>query len=222
MVIAAVLFDVDGVLLDSTAAHRRVWNTWALMRGLDTETVWRLTFGRRPEDTVRDAAPHLDPGAERRVLDGLLASGTDRFPPVDGAAALLRGLRAGAWAIVTSGDRASVHARFRTAGLPLPDVQVYAADVGAAKPAPDCYLLAAARLGVEAAECLVVEDAPAGVRAGRAAGCTVAGLTTTHTEDALPEAHFRVAALGDVAEILTLHGLLAGDGTEAGYGDGPA
>ena len=73
MTISAVLFDVDGVLLDSAAAHRRVWNSWALARGLDPETVWQLTFGRRPEDTVKDAAAHLDPVVERQVLDGLLA-----------------------------------------------------------------------------------------------------------------------------------------------------
>ncbi|MFA3872558.1 hypothetical protein ABS735_02480 [Streptomyces sp. MMCC 100] len=96
--VSAVLFDVDGVLLDSAAAPRRVWDSWALSRGLDAEKVWRLTFGRRPEDTVRDAAAHLDPTLERQALDELLASERDGILPVDGAAELLRALPGSAWA----------------------------------------------------------------------------------------------------------------------------
>ncbi|CAM5365567.1 HAD family hydrolase OS=Streptomyces tendae OX=1932 GN=F3L20_10050 PE=4 SV=1 [Streptomyces tendae] len=208
MTIAAVLFDVDGVLLDSTAAHRRVWESWSVMRGLDPGVVWQLTFGRRPEDTVRDVAPHLDPSAERRVLDRLLSQEENGFPPIEGAAALLATLPREGWAIVTSGDLESVHQRFVAAGLPLPDVQVFAADVEQAKPAPDCFVLAASRLGVEPSECLVVEDAPAGVRAGKAAGCTVVGLTTTHSGSALHEADLCVATLPDVGRLLASHGLL--------------
>ncbi|MET7505942.1 HAD-IA family hydrolase [Streptomyces albidoflavus] len=200
----AVLFDVDGVLLDSAAAHRRVWDAWSLGRGLDPETVWPLTFGRRPEDTVRDAAPHLDPSAERHALDALLAAEAPAFPPIPGAAALLASLDATGtpWALVTSGDRDSVHARFAAAGLPLPAVQVYGADVAYAKPAPDCFRLGAARLGVDPGACLVVEDAPAGVRAGVAAGCAVVGLTTTHGARELAEARWVVGALDEVAELL--------------------
>lgn len=87
MPISAVLFDVDGVLWDSAAAHRRVWTSWSRARGLDPEKVWTLTFGRRPEDTVRDAAPHLDPTTERKALDELLARKGEvsrrwREPPV--------------------------------------------------------------------------------------------------------------------------------------------
>lgn len=202
MTLAAVLFDVDGVLLDSTAAHRRVWGAWSRRRGLDSETVWRLTFGRRPEDTVRDAAPHLDPATERRFLDALLAEEKDGFPAVDGAADLLHALPPTSWAIVTSGDRAPVQERFALARLPLPAVQVYGADVERAKPAPDCFLLAASRLGVSPSTCLVVEDAPAGVQAARAAGCTVVGLTTTHAAADLHEAHACAASLADVQGLL--------------------
>lgn len=202
MTLAAVLFDVDGVLLDSTAAHRRVWDAWSRRRGLDAETVWRLTFGRRPEDTVRDAAPHLDPATERRFLDALLAEEKDGFPAVDGAAALLSALPPTPWAIVTSGNRASVEERFALAGLPLPAVQVYGTDVERAKPAPDCFLLAASRLGVNPSACLVVEDAPAGVRAARAVGCTVVGLTTTHAAAELRDAHACANSLAEVARLL--------------------
>ncbi|MGW7411739.1 HAD family hydrolase [Streptomyces sp. NPDC054863] len=212
MPITAVLFDVDGVLLDSTAAHHRVWDAWSAMRGLDTEKVWELTFGRRPEDTVREVAPQLDPVVERAELDRLLAREEGSFPPVEGAAELLAGLSDEAWAIVTSGDVASVRRRFGAAGLPLPRVQVYGADVARAKPAADCFLLAASRLGVPPGACLVVEDAPAGVRAGRRAGCTVVGLTTTHAAGALGEADRCVPTLREVGELLAGYGLLRAGG----------
>ncbi|MFJ3820528.1 HAD-IA family hydrolase [Streptomyces nodosus] len=208
MTISAVLFDVDGVLLDSTAAHRRVWTSWSRTRGLDPEMVWTLTFGRRPEDTVRDAAPHLDPTIERKVLDELLAQEKDSFPPVDGAVALLGALSDTPWAIVTSGDRDSVTERFAAAGLPLPAVQIYGSDVENAKPAPDCFSLAAARLRIAPAACLVVEDAPAGVSAAVAAGCNVIGLTTTHPEASLWQAHMCAASLTEVRDMLTARGLL--------------
>ncbi|MFF1919743.1 HAD-IA family hydrolase [Streptomyces sp. NPDC058221] len=217
MTTAAVLFDVDGVLLDSAAAHRRVWDAWSVGRGLDREAVWQLTFGRRPEDTVRDAAPHLDPAGERQVLDRLLHQAGD-FPPVEGAGALLSALPDDRWAIVTSGDRESVHLRFAAAGLPLPRVQVFAADVKAGKPAPDGFVLAAARLGTAPSRCLVVEDAPAGVRAGKAAGCTVVGLTTTHARRALHEADVCVETLAGVRRLLASHGLLDAPATERNRG----
>ncbi|MEU9114851.1 HAD-IA family hydrolase [Streptomyces sp. NPDC048483] len=210
MTIAAVLFDVDGVLLDSTAAHRSVWTTWSLARGLDPEVVWNLTFGRRPEDTVKDAAAHLDPVVERLVLDQLLVREKNGFPPVEGAAGLLEALSGSPWAIVTSGDRASVHERFAAADLPLPDVQIYGSDVEHAKPAPDCFSLAASRLGIEPSACLVVEDAPAGISAAVAAGCIVVGLTTTHPEEALRHAHIRAASLAEVRRLLIAEGLLFG------------
>ncbi|MER5843957.1 hypothetical protein ABT099_27420 [Streptomyces prasinus] len=98
MTISAVLFDVGGVLLDSAAAHRRVWTSWSRARGLDPEEVWTLTFGRRPEDTVRDAAPHRDPTIERKVLDELLVQEKNSFPPIDGAADLLEALSDSPWA----------------------------------------------------------------------------------------------------------------------------
>ncbi|MYS69332.1 HAD-IA family hydrolase [Streptomyces sp. SID5926] len=206
----AVLFDVDGVLLDSAAAHRRVWDSWALSRGLDAERVWGLTFGRRPEDTVQDAAAHLDPALERQALDGLLARERNGIQPVEGATELLRALRRSAWAIVTSGDRAFVEARFAATGLPLPAVRVYGSDVEHAKPAPDCFALAASRLGVDPSACVVVEDAPAGIRAAVAAGCTVIGLTTTHPAEALGQAHLRAVSLVEVRDLLTTRGLLDG------------
>ncbi|MFE6984129.1 HAD family hydrolase [Streptomyces griseus] len=212
MKISAVLFDVDGVLLDSAGAHRRVWDAWSAARGLDPEKVWELTFGRRPEDTVRDVAAQLDPVAERQVLDRLLEREMGGIQPVEGAPDLLESLSGSPWAIVTSGNRDFVADRFAATGLALPAVQVYGSDVQHAKPAPDCFALAASRLGVAPSECLVVEDAPAGVRAAVAAGCFAVGLTTTHTGDALARARARlcVDSLADVRSLLAGYGFGAG------------
>ncbi|MFF0440488.1 HAD-IA family hydrolase [Kitasatospora sp. NPDC004614] len=214
MRIRAVLFDVDGVLLDSAAAHRQVWGTWSRLHGLDEDQVWELTFGRRPQDTVRDAAPHLDPLQEQAVLDSLLHELGLSCPPIVGADGLLRRIPADGWALVTSGDRSSVHRRFASAGLPLPTVQVYADDVAAGKPAADCYLLASRLISADPRECMVVEDSPAGVAAGSAAGCTVIGVTTTHKAAQLAHADVCVANLHVAAEELARLGfvLLGSDG----------
>ncbi|MFF3532111.1 HAD-IA family hydrolase [Streptomyces rubiginosohelvolus] len=155
-------------------------------------------------------AAHLDPVAERRALDRLLAQEMGDIQPVEGARELLDSLSGGPWAIVISGARDFVAARFAATGLALPAVQVYAGDVRHAKPAPDCFALAASRLGVPASECLVVEDAPAGVQAAVAAGCIAVGLTTTHAEEALGQARVCVASLADVRKLLTAYGFGAG------------
>ncbi|MFF5211127.1 HAD-IA family hydrolase [Streptosporangium sp. NPDC000396] len=189
MMIAGLLFDVDGVLLDSYAAYRRIWNAWSAMRGLNQEWVWSLTHGRRPEDTVRDVAPELDPSTERLILNKLMEQeGNAAFPPVPGAADLLSSLDQNQWAIVTSGSRAPVHERFKLGGLTLPQVQIYGEDVEHSKPHPEGYLKAAERLGYEPSRCVVIEDAPNGVRAGKAAGCTVIAIAATHTVEELSEA----------------------------------
>jgi sugar-phosphatase len=172
----AVALDVDGVLLDSTTAHQAVWSQWARSRDLAEAHVLAACSGRRPEDTVREVAPHLDPAAERLVLDALTRANPVPVAAMPGAAELLALLPAGRWAIVTSGSAWWVEAAFGRHKLPMPAVQVYGEDVAASKPAPDAYLLAAGLLGVEPAECLVVEDSFVGVMAGKAAGCQVLGV----------------------------------------------
>ncbi|HEY8986311.1 MAG TPA: HAD family hydrolase [Streptomyces sp.] len=124
---AAVLFDVDGVLLDSTAVHRRVWDAWSRTHALNPETVWPLTFGRRPEDTVADAAPHLDPAVERRFLDDLLAREHHAIRPMPGAASLLAALSRTPWAIVTSNTRPFVVCG--SVGTPAGPVQQFRARI---------------------------------------------------------------------------------------------
>lgn len=182
----AILFDLDGVLVDSTAYVEQQWRRWASAKGLRPEPFLRFCHGRRAVETIRLAAPHLDAEAEVGALS--LSdddSSSEIIGPLAGAAQLLSVLPDESWAVATSGGRQLAVNRLRRAGLPLPRVLVCAEDVTEGKPSPDAYLLAADQLGVSPAQCIVVEDAPAGVQAARAAAMSVIGLTTTHTVDQL-------------------------------------
>ena len=195
----AVLFDVDGVLLDSAAGYREVWSRWCALRSLDLERTWAATHGRRPVETVAEVAPHLVPQDEHAVLRRLLGEVGDRFPAFAAAAPLLASLAPDAWGVVTSGQRETVLARFTASGLRHPAVLVDGDDVDRGKPSPEGYLLAARLLGAPPSACLVVEDAPAGVRAGTSAGMTVLAVATTHPSDELAEADRVVASLAEAA-----------------------
>lgn len=177
---STVIFDLDGVLVDSAAVVERQWRRWARSRGLRAEPFLRVCHGRRALETIRLAAPHLDAEAEVATFDPAEESGGEVPAPLAGAARLTAELPADAWGVATSGLRSAATARLRRAGLPQPRVLVCAEDVARGKPSPDAYLLAAGRLGVAPGECIVVEDAPAGIEAARAAGMTVVALTTTH------------------------------------------
>jgi sugar-phosphatase len=206
----AVLLDVDGVLLDSSAAYARVWSRWAAEHGLDAGEVCAFTQGRRMDDTLRALLPGADHALERRMLDGFMAEGRGLVQPFGGALSLLRSLPVGGWAIATSGRRASVRRRFAWAGLPLPEVQVCADDVARGKPDPECYVQAARRLGADPGRCLVVDDSPAGVAAGQAAGCAVYAISTTHLPARLAAADrcygSLLAAVGDIQGWATVGG----------------
>lgn len=159
------------------------------MRSLDFDTVWAATHGRRIVETLAEIAPQLDPIVEERALRQLmLAEGDDAFPAMDGAQDLLRELPPHCWAIVTSAKADNVRHRFRLAGLPIPQVLIDNEAVLQGKPSPEGFLAASTALGVAASRCLVVEDAPAGVRAGAGAGMRVLALATTHRPDELSEA----------------------------------
>ncbi|MEO6713144.1 MAG: HAD-IA family hydrolase [Mycobacteriales bacterium] len=177
---SALLFDVDGVLIDSTASYARVWRHWAEHHGLDGDVVVAATHGRRGEDTVREVAPHLDHESEQPLFRQLMTAELANIVAMPGAADLLAALPAQTWGCVTSGGRRWVRQRFADAGLELPQVLVTADDVEFGKPDPSCYLLGAQQLGRDPRDCLVVEDAVAGIAAGHAAGMKVVGLATTH------------------------------------------
>ena len=205
---AALLFDLDGVLVDSRAAVERTWRRWAARHGLDAEPLLAFAHGRRTRDTLMAMVPQLDPAHEVAWLDAAELEDLEGVVAVPGAAALTAGLPAGAWAIVTSCGRELARRRLARAGLPLPGVLLTSEDVTRGKPAPEGYLLAARRLAADPASCLVFEDAPPGIAAARAAGCTVVGLSTTHAPGQLAHCQAIVPDLRSV-EVASEAGELA-------------
>jgi sugar-phosphatase len=193
-----VLFDLDGVLVDSTASVERHWAAFAARHGLDLQAIRHATHGRRSPDTIREVAPHLNAEAEGLRIDRDQAHDTDGLRPISGAARLVAALSGAAWAVVTSGPRFLAEARLQMVGLPLPDVLVSGDAVQFGKPDPSGYLAAAAQLGADPADCVVFEDAPAGVSAATAAGMPVIGVLTHHRARELPGVHTAVHDLRSV------------------------
>jgi len=181
---AAVLVDMDGTLVDSSAVVERTWEQFARRQGLDVRDVLAVSHGRPTAQTVRMfAAPGTDLVAECRRIEREEIDDTDGVVAVPGAARLLASLPAGRWALVTSAGRRLAERRMAAAGLGMPDVVVTADDVGAGKPDPEGYLAAAARLGFPPQAAVVVEDAAAGVDAGLAAGCRTVLVGPAHVGD---------------------------------------
>jgi HAD superfamily hydrolase (TIGR01509 family) len=181
----AVLSDLDGVLVDSGPQIERTWRSFAERHQLDPAYVLAESHGRRSVDLIRLVAPELDAQAEAARVEREEIERVNGLRALPGARELIASVPDGRLAIVTSGSRPLALARLRAAGLPVPDVLVTAEDVEAGKPDPTPYLRAAELLGVEPAHSLVIEDAPAGVEAGVAAGMTVVAVTTTNDESAL-------------------------------------
>ena len=191
----AVLSDMDGVLVDSWTAIERTWRRFAQRHGLDPEVVLAASHGRPTIDVIRAVAPHLDADAEAAAIDREQIAEVDGLRALPGARELVESVPAGRFAVVTSASRPLAESRLRAAGLPVPDVLVTADEVENGKPDPAGYLRAACLLGVDPAHSVVLEDAPAGVEAGIAAGMTVIGVLTTNSESALRSAHSRVPDL---------------------------
>ncbi|WP_230635859.1 HAD-IA family hydrolase [Sphingomonas sp. Leaf4] len=172
---AAFLFDMDGTLLDSSAAVERVWRRWCERHGIDADALIAVCHGVRGEDTVRRfATPGMDVDAEAAWLNAAELADVDGIVAIDGIRELIATLALTDWAIVTSAPRNLAEVRLHAIGLPLPPVFVTAEDVSEGKPDPQGFRLAAQRLGVAPEDCLVFEDSPAGVAAGKAAGAAVA------------------------------------------------
>ncbi|MET9915016.1 HAD-IA family hydrolase [Streptomyces sp. NPDC006476] len=166
----AILLDMDGVLVDSLDIIERHLRDWARLRGLDPQHVVALSPGRTNAELVAEIAPHLDATAEARLLTEREIVDTDGITACPGAAPLVQRLTGQAWAVVTSGHRPVAMSRLTTAGLPIPSVLITADDVIIGKPDPEGYLTAARRLGIPPSDCVVIEDAAAGLRAAHAAG----------------------------------------------------
>ena len=194
----AILFDLDGVLVDSSAAITRQWQWWAARHGIDMAAIQQIWHGRRAIDIMRTVAPQVDLIEEARLLQEGETNDTAGVVAHAGARTLLQTLPSDRWAIATSGPRPVATARLRSAALPIPAVFVTGDDVRNGKPNPDPYLLAAKGLGIDPARCVVLEDAVAGVAAGRAAGAQVIAVTTNHTADELAEATVVIAGVGQL------------------------
>ncbi len=184
----AVLFDLDGVLVDSTPAVARVWAGWAHEHGFDPGEVVKKAHGRPSFTTIRELLPNADHAAENREVERREIADVEGVVPLPGAMELLQALPLDRWAIVTSCTRALAAVRIGAAGLPKPKQMVTSTDVQHGKPDPEPYLKGAQILGVPAADCLVIEDAPAGIRAGKAAGARVLALRTTASDAELQPA----------------------------------
>jgi sugar-phosphatase len=178
---SALLFDMDGTIISSIASAERVWSRWAEAHGLDVASFLPTIHGVQSVETIRRLnLPGVDPEAEAAAITRAEMDDVGDITEIAGARAFLEALPPERWAIVTSAPRALATRRLAAAGMPLPTLMVAAEDVRHGKPAPDCFLMAAEQLGVAASECLVFEDAPAGIQAAEAAGATVLVVTATH------------------------------------------
>jgi sugar-phosphatase len=202
----AVIFDMDGVLIDSGDVYERHWTTWALKHGVDLEDIRRVHPGRPPASTISEVAPHLDAAAEAARFNSDLGAddASEEITLMPGAMELLDGLPSSRWTIATSALRVIAERWLASVGLRVPAELVSVDDVERGKPWPDPYLRAARLLDVDPQHCLVIEDAPAGITAAKAAGATVLALRTTHAPDELAEADATVQDLGVVS--MLLHG----------------
>ncbi len=194
----AILFDLDGVLVDSTPSVTRFWRLWAQQNGLDPENAVHVAHGRRTVETLRILLPHIDADTEAVRLEKMEAHETEGVTVMPGASDLLLRLPRARWCVVTSGTRYLATQRLAAGHLPVPDILVTADDVQKGKPHPEPYLKGAELLGVDPRKCLVVEDAPAGISAARAAGMASIGLTTTYTAAELSAADAIISSLTEL------------------------
>nr|WP_314527133.1 HAD-IA family hydrolase [uncultured Brevundimonas sp.] len=194
----AFLFDMDGTLITSTAAAERVWTRWAERHGLDVAALLSVMHGVRAVDTIRrQNLPDIDLDAEVAWVERGEIEDVEGVAPIPGAVDFLKRLPPDRWAVVTSASVPLARARLKAAGVTPPVVLITAEDVERGKPDPAGYLKAAAALGVDIADCLVFEDAEAGIAAGEAAGADVVVVTAAWTHP-LETAH---PTLSDYAEV---------------------
>ena len=189
---------MDGVLVSSQGAVLRSWSRWAEHYGLDVEHTLKIMHGCRALDTVKALRPNIDPAEGLALIEEIEMNDVEGIHALPGVKDLLRKLPTERWTIVTSAVERLARQRLEAAGLNVPTRMVSAENVRKGKPDPEPYRKGAELLGVAPADCVVVEDAPAGVDAGRAAGSRVLGVVGTHTLMQLRHAEWRVNSLADV------------------------
>ena len=197
----AILFDLDGVLVDSAECVERTWRNWANNHRLNPEHVIAFAHGRRTIETVRLVAPGLNAEAEVAELEAGEAMKTDGIYEIESARDLIERLPLGTWAVVTSGVRAVAEFRLRHTRLPIPSIMICANEIARGKPDPEGYLAAAARLGNAPADCIVIEDAPSGIAAAGAAGMRVIAIASTYPREQLTGADAVVERLSELSVV---------------------
>lgn len=212
----AILFDMDGVLVDSRAVVERTWRRWAMRHALDPEPILHIAHGRRTRESLRLVYPELAIDEEVAWLDAAELEDLGGVTALPGAATLLASLPESRWTIVTSAGLQLASLRLRSAGLPVPSRMVTSEAVTRGKPAPDGYRLGAERLGLEADRAVVVEDAPPGLQAAIAAGMRTVAVTTTHRAEQLAGADVIIRDLASVCLATEGGELVVGFGPEAG------
>jgi len=194
----ALLFDMDGVLINSIPAVERVWSRWAKDHGFNVQDVLHRAHGRPSIETLRYLLPDADHEAENRLVERAEIEDVADIIPLPGVTKLLAMLPRDRWAIVTSCTRSLAEVRMRAAGLPTPGVLITSNDITRGKPDPEPYLAGAKLLGLRPEECLVIEDAASGAKAGHAAGCKVLATLFSHSLESLSAADWVVRSLKDV------------------------
>jgi len=186
---------MDGILIASIGSVERSWTKWALLRGVDPELARTTAHGRRAVETIAKLRPDLDSNAELTVIEDLEVADNEGLTILPGVLDLLAALPVNRWTVVTSATERLTRIRLAAGGIPVPEKLVTADQVTRGKPHPEPFLAGAVLLGVEPAECVVFEDSSSGVKAGRAAGCTVVATTFSHPAESLGAAHFLVQDL---------------------------
>jgi sugar-phosphatase len=193
-----LLFDMDGVLVSSIGSVERCWRRWALHYGVDVDYALAIVHGRRAIDTVRTLRPDIDPEEGLRYVEDMEVVDNADLKVLPGVAPLLAALPAGTWTIVTSATNRLTTSRMTHAGLKMPERMITGNDVIIGKPHPEPYQKGAALLGFSPADCIVVEDSPSGIGAGKAAGSRVLGLLTSHPANELGDADWLIPSLADL------------------------
>jgi sugar-phosphatase len=202
-----ILFDMDGVLVSSIGSVVRCWRRWAKIYDIPNADTYEVPHGMRAIEIVKSLRPDIDPEEGLKVIEDMEIEDTADLIVLPGVKTLLESLPVERWAIVTSATKRLMLGRLKVAGLPVPERIISGDMVERGKPDPEPYRRGAALLGAKAEECVVVEDAPSGVGAGKAAGCRVLGVLGTHSAEDLREADWVVDSLDGLRVMITANGL---------------
>jgi sugar-phosphatase len=202
-----ILFDMDGVLISSIGSVVRCWQRWAAIYGIPDAETYMVPHGVRAVDIVKSLRPDIDPEEGLRTIEDMEVEDMADLTVLPGVKKLLEGLPLERWAIVTSATQRLLLARLKAAGLPIPERIISGDMVERGKPDPEPYRRGAELLGFRPGECIVVEDAPSGVGAGKAAGARVLAVLGTHTAEELKQADWIIASLEELTVTSGANGL---------------